>query len=246
MTYEEGKTSDNKAKPKVRVIAPIEGLEKKTKMAPTRISAVPSRTCAYHQNIPAVYICAKCSNPLCMSCALPYGNLFLCPQCYEIPKSAQTGQETKESPKPPLESILGLFGGIIILVGFFMPWVTSEFTSPRGEHYDDAVISGFTIARDYAEVSVVFIMGILIIITELLLMALITSPMMVKEPPIGVRLLPMFLGFVAYVILAEIVLRAESFTASIHIGWFVCVFGASVVLLAGVIDIWKYYKGTQV
>lgn len=179
-----------------------------------------------------------------MSCALPYGNLFLCPQCYETPKSVQTTQETKESPKPPLESILGLFGGIIILVGFFMPWVTSDFTSPSGEHYDDTVISGFIIARDYAEVSVVFIMGILTIITELLLMALITSPMMVKEPPIGVRLLPMFLGFVAYVILAEIVLRAESFTANIHIGWFACVFGASVVLLAGVIEIWKYYKGT--
>jgi hypothetical protein len=243
MTNEEGKaTEDRTSKPKVRVIAPIEGLETKARMAPTRISATPSRTCAYHQNIPAVYICAKCSKPLCMSCALPYGNLFLCPQCYQPPQPTQTTQERKEPSKPPLESILGLFGGIIILIGFFMPWATSEYISP-GYGDNESVISGFRIATDYPEVSIVFIMGCLIVVVELLLIVLITSPMMTKTPPIGVRLLPLFLGFVAYVILSEIVIRAESFTANIHIGWFVCVFGASVILLAGAMEIWKHYKG---
>lgn len=243
MTYEEGPSRQASAsKPKVRVIAPIEGLETKAQMAPISISAAPSRMCAYHQTIPAVYICAKCSKPLCFNCAVPHGHLYLCPQCYLPERTEQAEPERKEPQKPPLESILGLFGGLMIITGFFMPWATSEYVSPRLDDFDDSIISGFTITGDYPEVSIVLIMAILILVVEFLLLILTTSPMMIKKPPIGVRLLPMFLGCVAYVVLAEIVLRAESLLSNIHVGWFVCVFGASVTLFGGAMDVWKHYQ----
>ncbi|MEE9150922.1 MAG: B-box zinc finger protein [Thermoplasmata archaeon] len=245
MVNEEGQGSQEKtSKPNVRVIAPIEGPEKKAQMAPMSFSATPSRMCAFHRTIPAIYICAKCSKPLCMSCAVSYGHLYLCPQCYPPPQPARIEQERREQPKPPMESILGLFGGLMILVGFFMPWATSGYVSPRYEDRYEPVISGFTIVGDYPEVTVVFIMGFLIIVVELLLIVLITSPMMAKNPPIGIRLLPMFLGFVAYVVLAEVVLRAETLMENIHIGWFACLFGASIVLFGGAIKIWNHYKGS--
>jgi len=236
----DGKEGDEK--PKVRVIAPIEGLETRAQMAPISITTAISRMCAYHQNIPAVYICAKCQKPMCISCAIPHGHLYLCPQCYQPPQITRIEQQKKEYPKPTLESILGLFGVLIIMVGFFMPWATSEYESPNG-NIDESIISGFTISNDYPEVALIFIMAVLIMIVEFILIYLTTSPMMKQGPPIGARLLPMFLGFVAFVVLVNIVLRAESLTSSIHIGWFVCLFGTSIVLLSGVMEIMKAYKG---
>lgn len=244
MVKGEGQSSQvNSSKPKVRVIAPIEGPGTKTQMAPTSVYYKPSRMCAFHQTIPAVYICAKCSKPLCISCAVPHGHLYLCPQCYQPPTPAPTEQERKEPPKPPMESILGLFGALIILVGFFMPWATSNYISPGNEVRYDTVISGFTIAGDYSEVSIIFIMGCLTIIVEFILIFLVLSSMIVKKPPIGIRLLPMFLGLIAYVVLAEIIIRAESFKNNIHVGWFVCVFGVSIIILTGTVEIWKHYHG---
>lgn len=244
MANEEGKpTQEDTSKPKVRVIAPIEGLRTKPQLAPTKISGVPTRRCAYHPSIPAVYICAQCSRPMCLNCGVPHGYLYLCPQCYQPPQPVQPQPVRKAPQKPSTEFILGLFGSILIIVGFFWPWATSGYISPGNAYYNDAYISGFTITSDYPELLLVITMGILILIVEFMLLLLITSPTMSTRPPIGVRLLPMFLGFIAYVVLAEIVLRAESLITNIQMGWFICVIGANIVMLRGVIEIMKHYKG---
>lgn len=229
--------------PKVRVIAPIEGPEKKVQMAPIKVTESISRMCAYHPNIPAVYICTKCSKPMCISCALPYGYLYLCPQCYQPPRQKEIETKKTEPKKPPFESILGLFGALIIIVGFFLPWVTSDYQSPNFNGNVDTIISGFTIATDYPDVSLVFILAILIVIIEFLLIILSTSPMMTEKPPIGIRLLPMFLCFIIWIVLAGIAIRAEGFVANIHVGWFVCLLGAGVILFGGLMEVWRHYKG---
>jgi hypothetical protein len=228
--------------PKVRVIAPIEGPEKRTQMAPIKVTESISRMCAYHPNLPAVYICTKCSKPMCMNCALPYGHLFLCPQCYQPPRQMKTEPKKTEPKAPPLESVIGLFGALIVIVGFFLPWVTTNYESPNFNGPTDTVISGFSIASDYPDASVVFILAILIVIIELLLISLTTSPMMTKKPPIGIRLLPMFLCFIIMIVLIGIAIRAETFVANIHVGWFVCLLGAGIVLIGGVMEVWRHYK----
>jgi hypothetical protein len=157
----------------------------------------------------------------------------------------QSEPKRQEPQKPPIESILGLFGGILILVGFFMPWVTSEYVSPNNDFNTASVISGFSIAGDYPELALVIIMSILIIIVEFMLLILVSSPTMSRKPPIGIRLLPMFLGFIAYVVLVEIVLKAEGFVSNIHMGWFVCVIGANILMLRGVMEIMEHYKGDE-
>jgi hypothetical protein len=242
---EGGQTNDTK--PKVRVIAPIQGVERKVRMAPLHTAPI-SRTCAFHRNMPAVYICAQCSKPLCMSCAVPYGHLFICPQCYQPPPPpvmTTTTQEAGEGPLPTMESILGLFGALLLIIGFFMPWATPEYSFIRYEETNDFIVSGFTIAGDYPETTLVLTIGVLIIIIEFLLLILATSPTMAKAPPIGIRLLPMFLGFVALVILLEVVLRAENLLGNLNVGWFVCLIGAVITLLRGVVAIFKHYTDVE-
>lgn len=75
-----------KPAPTVRVITP-------PRMAPpvqtpqgrTVAMRVPSMgTCSYHRDLPATYICSKCSRPICKACARFYFNMVFCPQCYGI------------------------------------------------------------------------------------------------------------------------------------------------------------------
>ena len=128
-------------------------------------------------------------------------------------------------------------------IGFFLPWATSEYISPDGEVHTNTIISGFVIMSDYPEVALILTMGVLVIIIEFVLIIVATSPTSAAEPPIGVRLVPMFLGLIAYIILAEVALRAESFMANVHVGWFICVFAATLILLGGALQIWRQYKG---
>ncbi len=244
---EHGEDEGNQEKassPKVRVIAPIKGAETKAKMAPTTVSPTAAVVCVYHPSVPATYICQKCSKSLCVRCAVPHGYLFLCPECYQPPRAVPVEQKPKAPPpKPPIESIIQLLGGLIVLVGFFMPWVTSNYISPRLGQLHDTVISGFTIASDYAEVVLVLMMAVLIVVVEFLMIILVTSPTTVEKPPISVRLLPFFMAFMSYVVLAEVALRAENFLSNISIGWFICLIGAGLTLFGGSMELWQFYKG---
>jgi hypothetical protein len=244
MTDEEGKIkADSKSKPKVRVIAPIEGLEKRTQVAPSRVNYTISPMCAYHPHLHAVYICAQCQKPLCGSCATPYGQLFICSSCYQPPPPVQTQTRTKPPEKPPLESILGLFGGLLIIVGFILPWVTNDFISAGIDDGFRGTISGFVLARDYPEVVMVLTMGILIMVVEFILIILATSPSMLEKPPVGVKLVTMFLAFVCFIVLIEILIRAEGFAANISGGWFVCLIGSFISIWPGLVSIKKQYLG---
>jgi hypothetical protein len=244
MTDEEGKTkADSHSKPKVRVIAPIEGLDTRAQVAPTRVSYSLSPMCAYHPHLHAVYICAQCQRPLCGSCATPYGQLFICSSCYQPPPPVQTQTQRKPPEKPPLESILGLFGGLLIIVGFILPWVTNDFVSPGIDDNFRGVISGFVLAGDYAEVILVLTMGILIMVVEFILLVLTISPSMIEKPPVGVKIVPMFLAFVTFIVLVEILIRAEGFAANISGGWFVCLIGSFISMWPGAVSIKKEYFG---
>ena len=243
MASEEGAPKEvDEITPKVRVITPIEGLEAGPLMAATGPVPTRSTVCAYHPTMHAVYICSQCSKSLCISCAVSYGQLFLCPQCYIPPQITTIQQKDPPITKPTRESIMELFGGLLIIVGFFLPWVTSEYISLDGEVRGEAIISGFVIMSDYPEVALILTMGVLAIIIEFVLIIVATSPTSVGEPPIGVRLVPMFLGLIAYILLAEVALRAETFIANVHAGWFICVFAATLILLGGALQIWKHYK----
>lgn len=244
MASEEGAPKEvDEITPKVRVITPIEGLEAGPAVAATSSVPVRSTVCAFHPNIPAVYICSQCSKSMCMNCAVPYGQLFLCPQCYIPPQITTVQQKDPPIARPTRESIMELFGGILIIVGFFLPWATNEYISPDGDTHRNTIISGFIIMSDYPEVALILTMGVLAIIIEFVLIIVATSPTSAAEPPIGVRLIPMFLGLIAYIILAEVALRAESFMANVHVGWFICVFAATLILLGGALQIWREYKG---
>lgn len=234
-------------KPTVKVISPITGLDAAPQVAPTGVSGTRSKVCAYHPSMPAVYICGQCSKSLCLQCAVPYGQLYLCPQCH-IPPQITAFPENREPPvaKPTRESLLALFGGLLIIVGYFLPWVTSDYISPGDERDPSTIISGFVIMSDYPEVALVLTMGILVIIIEFVLVIVSTSPTSSSRPPIGVRLIPMFLGLIAYLVLAEVALRAESFITNIHMGWVLTVVAASLILLGGALQIWKHYKGEDV
>ena len=243
MAPEEGAPKEQQDEsPKVRVITPIEGLDAGPAMARTGPVSTQSTICAFHPNMPAVYICSQCSKSLCINCAVPYGQLFLCPQCYIPPQVTAPPQKDPPIPKPTRESILELFGGLLIIVGFFLPWATSNYISPDGERHTNTIISGFVIMSDYPEVALILTMGVLAIIIEFVLIIVATSPTSAAEPPIGVRLIPMFLGLIAYIILAEVALRAETFIANIHVGWFICIFAATLILLGGALQIWRQYK----
>jgi hypothetical protein len=241
MTDEEGESGQNGSGPKVRVIAPIEGLENKTQVAPSRISYTVSRNCTYHPNLPAIYICAQCQSPLCGSCGIPYGQLYLCSQCYLPPTPTPQKTETKPPEKPPIESVLNFFGGLLIFIGFLLPWASSDYTSPRFNDIEP-IVSGFTIARDYPEVILVFTMGILIMVIEFILIILATSPSMLKRPPVGIKVVSMFLAFVCYIVMLEILVRAETFAENIQGGWFVCFIGASICVWQGFMILNKQYK----
>jgi hypothetical protein len=244
MASEEGAPKEvDEISPKVRVITPIEGLEAGPAVAATSPVPVRSTICAFHPNMPAVYICSQCSKSMCMNCAVPYGQLFLCPQCYIPPQITPVQQKEPPRARPARESIIELFGGLLIIVGFFMPWATSQYISPDGDMHRNTIVSGFVIMSDYPEVALILTMGVLAIIIEFVLIIVATSPTSAAEPPIGVRLVPMFLGLIAYIILAEVALRAESFMANVHVGWFICVFAATLILLGGALQIWSQYKG---
>ncbi|MEM2106892.1 MAG: hypothetical protein QXV46_03670, partial [Candidatus Bathyarchaeia archaeon] len=44
---------------------------------------VPSMgTCSYHRDLPATYICSRCSRQICKACGRFYYNMVFCPQCY--------------------------------------------------------------------------------------------------------------------------------------------------------------------
>jgi hypothetical protein len=229
--------------PKVRVIAPIKGAETKTQLASTTVSPTAAIVCVYHPSVPATYICQKCSKALCVRCAVPHGYLFLCPECYQPPQPMPAQQTSKTPPpSPPRDSIIQLLGGLIVIIGFFMPWVTSNYVSPRtGQEYND-VISGFTIASDYAEVALVLMMAILIAVVEFLMIILLTSPISSEKPPIVIRLMPFFMALLTYVVLAEVALRAENFLSNISIGWFICIIGTGLTLFGGSKELWEFYK----
>ena len=111
---EEGESAPEESeekKPTVKVISPISGLDAAPQVAPTGVAGTRSKVCAYHPSMPAVYICGQCSKSLCIQCAVPYGQLFLCPQCH-IPPQITTFHEPKEPPiaKPTRESLMALFG----------------------------------------------------------------------------------------------------------------------------------------
>jgi hypothetical protein len=242
MSSEEG-TADKETglKPKVRIITPIEGREIRPQMASQRTNATFLRACTYHPSNPALYICSKCSNPLCINCALPYGHLFLCPHCHEAPPQQQKTEE-ESSPKLAFEHIIGFFGSIIIIIGLlFLPWASAGYVPPDFNG-NQGMYTGLDIAQDYPEVSLVLIIGILLAIMEFLLMMLTTSPQMVSKPPLGVRILPMFLAIMSCVVMIEVVFRAETLFSNIHFGWFACLISACVIVIIGVVEIVKHYR----
>ena len=80
-----------KPAPTVRVISPTGTVQTPSvspmpAMSPTRISMrIPSMgTCAYHRELPAMYICGRCSRSICKSCARQYLNMTFCSQCYGL------------------------------------------------------------------------------------------------------------------------------------------------------------------
>jgi hypothetical protein len=176
---------------------------------------------------------------------MPYGQLFICSQCYIPPQQpARVEEEKKEPEKPPMESILGLFGGLLLFIGFFLPWASQNYIPPSSRDLD-AVISGFEISRDYPEVIVVFTMGILIMVIEFLIIILATSPSMEKKPPVGIRVISMFLGFICVIVLLGLLIRAETFLESIQAGWFVCFIGAGICIWQGMTLLINSFKGTS-
>src|SRR5512136_26373 len=70
-----------KPTPAVRTITPLA-------QTPPRLSPPVARpqttvgSCFYHPELPALYVCAKCERQICSSCARPYGQIAICPQCY--------------------------------------------------------------------------------------------------------------------------------------------------------------------
>ena len=245
MSEEEGDPQKKGLKPKVRVIAPIEGYQDKAQVAPSQVSYSVSRKCAYHPSLPAVYICGQCQRPLCGSCAIPYGQLFICSQCYIPPtQPAVLSRKRKEPEKPPMESILTFFGGLLIFIGFFLPWASQNYIPPSSRDVD-TIITGFEISRDYPEVIIVFTMGILIMVIEFLIIILWTSPTMEKKPPMGIRVISMFLAFICYVVLIGILIRAETFAENIQMGWFMCFIGASICIWQGATILRNQFKGSD-
>jgi hypothetical protein len=235
MTDEEGTTEKDGSKPSVRVIAPIEGYQGRSQVAPSQVSYSVSRKCAYHPNLAAVYICAQCQSPLCGNCAMPYGQLFICSQCYVPPQQPPRVEEQKKEPeKPPMESIFSLFAGLLLFIGFFLPWASQNYLPPSSRELD-AIVSGFEISRDYPEVIIVFTMGILIMVIEFLIIILATSPSMEKKPPVGIRVISMFLGFICIIVLLGVLIRAETFLENIAPGWFVCFIGAAICIWQGLV-----------
>ncbi|MGQ9640130.1 MAG: double zinc ribbon domain-containing protein [Candidatus Bathyarchaeia archaeon] len=73
-----------KPAPTVRVITPprtapvIQQLQGRT--VAMRLPSI--GTCSYHKDLPAMYICSRCSRQICKACARPYFNMVFCPQCY--------------------------------------------------------------------------------------------------------------------------------------------------------------------
>ena len=64
--------------PSVRVVSPI------TQPVGAPIRVPPPGMCYYHSHLPAVYICNRCGRPICRDCAKMYGDLIICPQCYQM------------------------------------------------------------------------------------------------------------------------------------------------------------------
>ena len=77
-----------KPAPAVRVISPtgIPQLQPVQETTPARVSIrIPTMgTCSYHRELPAMYICSKCSKSICKACGRPYLNMMFCPQCYGL------------------------------------------------------------------------------------------------------------------------------------------------------------------
>ncbi len=66
--------------PSVRVVSPV--TQPGVAGAPIRVP--PPGMCYYHAHLPAIYICNRCGRPICRDCAKMYGDLVLCPQCYQM------------------------------------------------------------------------------------------------------------------------------------------------------------------
>jgi hypothetical protein len=76
-----------KQPPNVRVITsptagqvPTTAPTNQTRTVSMRIP--PMGTCSYHRELPAMYICSRCSRSICKSCARQYLDLTFCPECH--------------------------------------------------------------------------------------------------------------------------------------------------------------------
>jgi len=78
-----------KPAPAVRVISPtgIPQIQQTPSMPQARAISmrIPSMgTCSYHRELPAMYICSRCSRSICKACGRHYFNMVFCPQCYGL------------------------------------------------------------------------------------------------------------------------------------------------------------------
>ena len=75
-----------KQPPNVRVItSPTPSQMPTTTTNQTRTVSMripPMGNCSYHRELPAMYICNRCSRPICKACARQYLDLTFCPECY--------------------------------------------------------------------------------------------------------------------------------------------------------------------
>ncbi|WP_455279710.1 double zinc ribbon domain-containing protein [[Eubacterium] cellulosolvens] len=76
-----------KQPPNVRVITsttagqmPIAAPTNQTRTVSMRIA--PMGNCSYHRELPATYICSRCSRSICRACARQYLDLTFCPECH--------------------------------------------------------------------------------------------------------------------------------------------------------------------
>jgi hypothetical protein len=79
-----------KLPPSVKVVKPLDltstSIDDISQMTTSNRITNPQQPgmCNYHTGIPATYVCSRCGNAICINCVKSYGQLLICPQCYNI------------------------------------------------------------------------------------------------------------------------------------------------------------------
>ena len=132
-------------------------------------------------------------------------------------------------PQPTLHSFISMLGGLLLVIGFFLPWLTPV---DRSSNIPFRAL-GIDLFDAFPELSLAFVLGLLVLVFVFVQLAMESSLKPMENSARPVRILCAIIYVVIFLIMIEVPMRAESFFDLVEFGWTVSLFGSILGLISG-------------